>query len=353
MTTEVDTALTAIHRFGFDYGHGFSDHSPMVIEALEFADRSDHIAGWLERYLPRLNPSRPAAEIQAIESAERECTRLGWKQFARRELHELADAAPSGAGHGVLRAAHALRSLRRHDSPPRRAELARAFANWRLCALNVAPRIRTTPSVHAVAAAPSAQRVLMGLEPSDDLQASSFTDMLRLVLTPELCALLYQVSLPTETAEAAATLTSAAAESMRQGPKSSSLALLHGFTTAVALRDLLDTESQPTGDPNPGDPVNERLFRSMLVTIAGLRVGYGGNADHEPPSPHEPASQTSEPVLVEPGSLIDAALAHGDEHAIKLAVALSAEEGHRGHAVPALRSAVQRSLTAIGVEVGS
>ena len=102
-----------------------------------------------------------------------------------------------------------------------------------------------------------------------------------------------------------------------------------------------------------------------MVTIAGLRVGYGSSADREPPSDHEPPSDreppsddgpqnpTSELVSVEPGSLIDSALAHGDEHAIKLAVALSAEEGHRGHAVPALRSAVQRSLAAMGVEVGS
>ena len=51
----LDDALDRIHTTHLEYGPGFSDHAPMVVEALDLIGRSDTIAAWLADYAPRLD----------------------------------------------------------------------------------------------------------------------------------------------------------------------------------------------------------------------------------------------------------------------------------------------------------
>jgi hypothetical protein len=345
LTTHLDDGLTQIHRFGFEYGHGFSDHSPMVIEALEFAGHSAHIPVWLGPYLQQLDPTPPDIERREIERAEADCERLGLDEFVRQQIFDLADAVPSGAGHGVLRTSHALRSLRRHDTPERRSELIRSIAHWRLFRLTPAP-------VSTVEGRVDAATLMYGLSPQPGLHRHSFSDTLERVLTAEFYETIAPLALPEDPESASVEVIDLAAEAMFRGPVDGMLARLHGFTTAVALRELFETATDGAGpgtDATSPEEVashelTDRMLRSVFSMIAGLWIGYGATADQAPVEiPAHPPATTEE--------LVAAAIAQGSEHAIKVAVALAAEEEHRGGPSPALRRSVQRAVRSLGCAV--
>ena len=147
MADTIDDALEIVHRTGPEFGPGLSNHAPMGAEAMVAMGRADAVVPWVEDYLPQL---RPAAESVRPVSREDWREALGdvrrvadWVAFYDRELDEapwqsvlakwtprLAPAIMAAATHGLLRTAHAARSLAESESAPRIHELAQGLGYW-------------------------------------------------------------------------------------------------------------------------------------------------------------------------------------------------------------------------------
>jgi len=146
IVSNFDEALQRFHQGDLEYAGGLANHGPMAAEALEQLGHQALIPAFLGLYAPRL----PTVESGSVLSDAEAKNGLGdWTRSAdwvatfeaRLELGDwravLAEFVPAlmpgvfaGAGHGLLRAAHAARSLAREDSPLRRRELARGLAYW-------------------------------------------------------------------------------------------------------------------------------------------------------------------------------------------------------------------------------
>jgi hypothetical protein len=150
----VDGALDRLQTTGFYQGNTFANHGPMAAEALARLGYCDEVDGWVDdnihhrEYGPLPKPWQPIkAESRADwQSALGDRQRGGdWVELFRRHLAETAWRAvleswwprllPGCAGsltHGLIRTAHAVRSLAVVDRPSELQidELARGLAFW-------------------------------------------------------------------------------------------------------------------------------------------------------------------------------------------------------------------------------
>jgi hypothetical protein len=119
----------------------------MVAEALVALGRPDAVAGWVDGYRIRLQ-DRPGS-YQAIAGAEwqnalgdferagdwitffdAELADTPWQEVVRTWAPRLAPGLMAGATHGLIRTAHAVRSLAGGETPQRIHELAQGLAYW-------------------------------------------------------------------------------------------------------------------------------------------------------------------------------------------------------------------------------
>jgi len=141
----LDCALVDLADYGPELANGFTNHAPMVAEALDALGRPGEIAPCIERnrstMLPWPDRVAPIADRPAAPGESRRVT--DWREFFLAELAELdwravlgrwvprlAPGASGGALHGLIRTGHATRALGRAETGPRRAELAAALASW-------------------------------------------------------------------------------------------------------------------------------------------------------------------------------------------------------------------------------
>ena len=144
-SSELDTALEFLADFGSGLANGMTNHAPMVVEALEMLGRPDAIADWIECNRSALRPWPPAVlPIEDWDTAlgdwqrvsdwrvlfEDELTDGDWRAVVARWVPRLAAGASAHALHGLIRTAHAVRSLGRSATAARRGELAGALASW-------------------------------------------------------------------------------------------------------------------------------------------------------------------------------------------------------------------------------
>lgn len=158
MTATIEQALSMMGECGPEYGSaGLSNHGPMAAEALCALGRANSVEAWVTRYRKRLG-ERPS-NVERIsrddwEAARGDIRRVSdWEDFFAVEV----DSAPwvevleqwtvrllpgvmSGATHGLIRTAHAVRSLAAEDTPERRTEFIAGLAYW-------AARYQTLPGV--------------------------------------------------------------------------------------------------------------------------------------------------------------------------------------------------------------
>lgn len=102
-----DDALGLFLQTRGTYGGGLSNHGPMATEALDHMGADQWIGPFVADYRPRLN------------EREREVTsRRGgdWRSMLAEQLPEVVAAAAAGAGHDLLRAAHAVRGIERAEA---------------------------------------------------------------------------------------------------------------------------------------------------------------------------------------------------------------------------------------------
>ncbi|MCO4770789.1 MAG: hypothetical protein KDA24_12225 [Deltaproteobacteria bacterium] len=307
-----DEVLDALHATAPLFDNGLANHGPMAAETLVELGLSDRVAAYIEDYASRLEwrgnddlvtaADRPAS-LGDTSRAE------GWiagyeaevdggvsaLDLLRRDWAMLAPGLVGAGWHGLLRVAHAVRSLEREDTPSRHRELAHGLGLLGAAARPLPGTPESTPQLPplaALAAVPvvsPASRVTSGyivdrLAPVDDLEG--FADAVN--------------ALDLEGVEATAAVSElcAAAARMYLDVGGRSIHLLHGVTGTSALRLLfgvLDEEARRLG------------LGYGFAALAALRAAHGADPTGESP----PAGTTET-------ELRDAAAEASDEHAIKL-----------------------------------
>ena len=120
-----DEALEQFLATKGTFGGGLSNHGPMASEALDHMGATEWIGRFVSDYHPRLEARTPPTPRGG-----------DWRQLLAEHLPDLVAAAAAGAGHCLLRTAHAVRGIERaesdgHVSTVRIDELRTALVRWR------------------------------------------------------------------------------------------------------------------------------------------------------------------------------------------------------------------------------
>jgi len=338
----LDRALERFARTGPEYWGGLANHGPMAAEALVAMGRSDTVARWVEGYAKRLGPPPSAGE--PIPPAGWE-TALGrrervadWAVFFRRELAEaplrqvlrlwvprLAPGFVAAATHGAIRTGHAARALAARETPPRLHELAEGLAYW---AANFT-RLPETTTVTG-AARPSQAVTTLELLPAGERRSSGFITSRLAGLTgfapfEEVAS---RVAVDGDPSVFFSDLTETFARIYLDNATPGKLiTFVHAVTGPSAARLLL---------PYADAPGARALMRYAWQAAAALYVAMG-----DPPKGPLPESDP-----LDAATLVERAIANGDEHAIKLTEACLRED--KIHPRPVYRLAAQDALSRLG-----
>jgi hypothetical protein len=336
----MEEALEILAPTGPEYAGRLANHGPMAAEALVALSRPESVVPWVEGYRRRLH-DHPAATRPIDSKAWREALgdggRVGdWIAFFRERLSEepwpavlqswcdaFAPGIVAAAFHGVIRTAHAVRSLDRGETPARRRELAEGLGYWAATyvALPESPRRRETDRLPSQAIA----RV-ESLPPAERVRGGNITERLApLDRFPSFAGVADLVDPSASTDRFLSDLTETfAGVYLANVPPGSVITYVHTVTGPSAVRLLL---------PHVGSPTRNRLLRYAWQGAAAL---YASNGGRMTPSPEPVALPSKE-------DLVDRAIATGDEHAIKFTEACLREHSRNPRDVY-----LQAALQAVG-----
>jgi hypothetical protein len=370
----LDEVLETLAPFGPDLRNGNTSHAPMAVEALCALGRDDAVVPWLDRYRAELLPmparrERISAENWrgALARPERagdwsaffaeELLGAAWREVLDRWIGRLAPALCASATHGVIRVGHAVRALALAESSARLRELADALASWAFAYQELPTAARSdggTQSDGRALAARSDERALAARSDERALAARSDERALAARLAihqvpivpkerrrfsgtivsslealdqfPEFAPAIDLLEIGADPAAQLAELTQVFARVYVANAHDTltSIVFIHGITSATALGHLLPHLS----------PSNQRAgMRFAWQAGAALYAAFG--------TLPEPAREV-EPPRDSPATLVERAVAHGDEHAIKLAEACLARNAIRPD--PAYLAAIESAL---------
>ena len=340
----LDDALERLSPYGIDLANGNFNHAPMVAEALCALGRPDAVLPWIERYQSRMLP-RPAAgePIRLGEWRDALGRRDGfaaWSRFFAEALREaawrdvldlwagrLAPGISAAATHGAIRVGHAVRGLAAGESPQRLAELADGLASW-------AATYQELPLAADAAIRPLPPREAIGrvaVVPPERRRPGNITAALaRLDDFPEFAPAIGLADLDGAVDQRLAELTELFARVFLANAHNglTAIVFIHGVTSLAALDHIA---------PQVGDMTVRSLLRHGWQAGCGLYACFGGETAF--------AAEVA-PTEADPDSLVERALANGDEHVIKFTEACLARDALTpSSAYPA---AVAQVLTLIG-----
>ncbi len=143
----IDKALDIIDNAAPEYSGGLCNHAPMAAEAFYNLGRAGEVLPWVSFYTNRLYPQPPPESPVSEENwtgamgdsgrhsdwvlfFEDQIRKKGWTAALRKWAPLLVPGSAGGGGHGLIRTAHAARSLCRKRTAQRKTELARGLAYW-------------------------------------------------------------------------------------------------------------------------------------------------------------------------------------------------------------------------------
>ena len=144
----VNGALDRLRPTGFYIDDLFANHAPMAAEALARLGYCDEVDGWLDanieqrNYGPLPDPSTPIDDWRTalgdrsrggdwVELFRTELAGMGWRQVLQTWWPRLLPGCAGSLTHGLIRTAHAVRSLSVGGSTDLQIdELARGLAFW-------------------------------------------------------------------------------------------------------------------------------------------------------------------------------------------------------------------------------
>ena len=320
----LDAALDWLDPFGPDLANGFTSHAPMVAEALSSLGRPDAVLPWLEgirpSLLPRPEPKRPI-EASAWQDAlgrpertadwtqlfARELAEAPWRTVLARWLARLAEGYASDALHGAIRVGHAARSLEARETPQRLRELADALGLW-------AATYQTLPAgaePRPLGLAPRDAIAALPLQPRSERRTggSIVSALAALSGCAAFAPVIDWIDADGASGPLVSELTRAFARIFLENARDplGAVVFVHGVTGAAALRSLV---------PLADGATRRALVRHAWQAGAALYACYGsappfaGSFAERPPDRY---------------ALIEAAVANGDDHAIKLVAACLGE----------------------------
>ncbi len=312
--THIDQALSMLGGCGPEFGSiGLSNHGPMAAEALVALGRGDAVEDWVAKYRKRLD-ERPA-NVERIEPANWEAA-LGrfervsdWEDFFAAELDSapwrelldtwvprLAVGMMAGATHGLIRTAHAVRSLAANENEPlRRAELIAGLAYWaaRYQAMPGSPR----PTEPRLASAALPVIPIMPLDLRNSRPTTIFSAVAELDAYSPFADVINMAAPGDDLAAWISDLTTTMVQAYLQNVGSNTIAYVHTVTAPSALRMLV---------PHVSEASARVAARYAWQACAAIH-----SRSH---NPHEVTLPDHEPGRDE---LIDLCVISGDEHAIK------------------------------------
>jgi hypothetical protein len=312
----MEDALEIMAAYGPDLANGLTSHGPMAAEALCALDRPDAVLPWVERYRAGMLPRPPARERISRErwrdALAQEPRFTDWAAFFTEELKEapwgavvecwvgrLAPGICASATHGVIRVGHATRSLAESESPRRVRELADALASW----ASTYQELPASAGAHAHRMNPHAAIMEVSVVPPERRRFSG-------TITSSLDALnefpafgpvieLLDVGGDPSTLVSELTDTFARVYLANTHDILTAIVFIHGVTSIAALGNIL---------PYLDDATRRAALRFAWQSSCALYATFGSQ-----PAPEKRIEPTDEDVA----SLVDRAVAHGDEHAIK------------------------------------
>jgi hypothetical protein len=341
----MDEALARLAPYGPDLRNGLTNHAPMAIEALCAMERPETVSRWLDRYSALLVPrgvprgriarNEWAASLGRVELFpewadffEEELREAPWRGVASRWSARLMPAVCASALHGVLRTAHAVRSLEQSESSLRRRELAQGLAYW----ASFHQTLPTSPG-KGERSAPLRALAAVPLVPSEKRRFAGTIDSSLAALGefPEFGPVIDSIDAQPSPSRTLSEVSEAFARAYLANAHDvlTTIVFLHAITGAAAVRLLL-----PLLDPNAAaDAVRyEWQAGCALYAAFATRLPVEGEITSPPGDPR---------------ALIDHAVRHGDEHAIKLTEACLRE--HALHPSPAYLAAASHALAALPV----
>ncbi|HEY6748821.1 MAG TPA: questin oxidase family protein [Mycobacteriales bacterium] len=320
-------ALDRLRGTGPEF-HGFlANHGPMASEALVRLGAADRVGGWVSGYLPKLDDAPRVVRGIGVEDwpehlgdarlagdwtayLRQEAGATSWRELLLRWWPRLLPGLAASATHGVIRTAHAVRSLRAAGEEPEPLlvdELAQGLALWaaRYQRLPGDPRLSgPLPAVPAVAALPR-------LRPDVPDDGDGIAGRLRVL--PGLDG--YAGSLnawgPPADPDAALDELIGAAARVLAARSDAPIAFCHAVTAPAAVRMVL---------PELPPALRTASVAASWQAVGGIVAAFA--------SPRLPAE--SDPAPGDPAELVGRAVEHGDEHVIKLTEAALREHARTG-----------------------
>ncbi len=339
----LDEALEALFAYGPDLRNGLTNHAPMAAEALCALGRPEAVLPWIERYRSGMLPRTPARQRITTEhwrgalaqmdrvsdwSAlfEEELRTAPWHEVVDRWVGRLAPGICASATHGVIRTAHAARSLSERASAQRLRELAEGFAYWaaNYQELPANPHgrahMRAADAITRVAVVPPKRRRFSGTITSSLEALSEF---------PEFAPVIGFLDVGGNPAELTSDLTETFTRVYLANAHDvlTAIVFIHGVTSIAALGNLIPLLRETTA---------RAALRFAWQASCALYAAFGTR----------PASNAAvEPPREDADTLIGLAVVHGDEHVIKFTEACLHAHAHRPS--PAYLAAVRHALAVL------
>lgn len=311
----IDEAYSIFAKTGPEFGGGLSNHGPMAAEALAAMGRADVIVNWATRYAKRLEP-RPSASSRIVEAEWRQALgkehrvadwivffddalkEAGWREVLDKWVARLAPGIAAAAFHGVLRTAHAARSLGDRENPLRIHELAEGLGYWSATyqplpgSVEGAHDAMPSRAIRAVERLPVEQRKLGGFLTDGIAKLATFEPFKPVVA---------MVDTRGDVSAFLSNLTETFARVYLGNATGFTevIAFVHCVTGSRAVRNLSRYINDSTA---------KSAARYAWQASAGLYAAFGTEL---------PGKDESSPPSVKIEELIERALANADEHAIK------------------------------------
>lgn len=314
----LDEALERLHTSGPERLGRLTNHAPMVVEALASRGQADAVHRWLDLYETKLeefpSPVAPVTEANWQTALGDPRRAADWIAYFSRELADhpwrellavwwprLLPGLYGGSTHPVIRVGHTVRTLiEGGESAPRVTELAHGLGYW-------AARHRTVSGITRLPEAADAEEALAAVPPINEPRGG-FPD--RLARVDRLPAWAAGVTDPEEARRRLAELVRAATHRYATHGHGEETMLVHAATAPNAVLRTLPALPRTLWIPS---------LHAAWTASAAVTAMYAT----EVPIPYaSPGRVTAEEVL-------ERALAHGDEHVIKLTdTALDVNDEH-------------------------
>ncbi|MFK4106280.1 questin oxidase family protein [Streptomyces sp. NPDC019531] len=302
----LEEALERVHASGPERGGWLSNHAPMVVEALAAHGQAGSVHRWLDLYRDKLEdfPDRtapvtddnwpsalgdPRRIADWTDHFSRALAERPWKDVLAEWWPRLLPGLYGGATHTVIRTGHAVRAVAAEENAPRLTELAHALGYW-------AARHQPVTGLVALPGAATAAEALDAV-PAIEPGHVGFRDRLGAVSRLPLWA--DEVTDPDLAKERLTDLVRATTHRYATHGHGEPTMLVHAATAPNAVLRALGSLPRDQWAPS---------LHAVWTASAAVTAMY---------APVEPAAYTPSARLA-PEEVVERALAHGDEHVIKL-----------------------------------